>query len=292
MTESYQLLNPKLKYQFTYYGLIAFCLLLTACSSKQYGRYQQKHDSIPTRLPNQSEMQNPQPRVEPLSRGGNKNYQVRGKSYQVLKSADGFQQTGIASWYGKKFHGHLTSNGETYDMYGMTAAHKNLPLPSYVKVTNLKNQKTAIVRVNDRGPFHQGRIIDLSYSAAHKLGMLKTGTAQVKVEVIKPETSASIAKQKKISPKIAITDKKTPLLESPLPQEKQQFIQVFATRNPLLAKNTANALNSLYQMPVSLPEEKGLYRVQIGPFSLEQDIDSLLSQLKDSGYPYAFIKSR
>jgi rare lipoprotein A len=91
---------------------------------------------------------------------------------------------GIASWYGKKFHGHLTSNGEIYNMYGMSAAHKNLPLPTYLKVTNLANSKSVIVRVNDRGPFHQNRIIDLSYSAAYKLDMLKTGTAKVKISAI------------------------------------------------------------------------------------------------------------
>ncbi len=106
------------------------------------------------------------------------------KTISVLKSANNFKQTGIASWYGKKFHGHLTSNGEIYDMYSMTAAHKNLPLPTYVKVTNHLNKKSVIVRVNDRGPFHENRIIDLSYSAAFKLDMLKKGTAIVTIEAI------------------------------------------------------------------------------------------------------------
>ncbi|HAH03554.1 MAG TPA: septal ring lytic transglycosylase RlpA, partial [Vibrio sp.] len=95
-----------------------------------------------------------------------------------------FTEKGKASWYGKKFHGHLTSNGEIYDMYSMSAAHKTLPIPSYVKVTNTDNNKTTIVRINDRGPFHEGRIIDLSYAAAYKLDVLRTGTANVEIEVI------------------------------------------------------------------------------------------------------------
>ena len=162
--------------------LIAAITLLTACGHS--GRYKDAHDSIPTRLPTPSELKNALPRAEPYSRGGNKNYRVRGVNYQVLTSAQGFEQIGIASWYGKKFHGHLTSNGEIYDMYAMSAAHKNLPLPTYVKVTNLSNNKSVIVRVNDRGPFHQGRVIDLSYSAAYKLDMLQTGTAEVKISAI------------------------------------------------------------------------------------------------------------
>lgn len=168
----------------TWLSLLLVSTALSACISSQYGRYQQKHDSIPTRLPSSHELEDAIPRAEPLSRGGNKNYQVRGKNYQVLTSAKGFEQTGTASWYGKKFHGHLTSNGEIYNMYGMSAAHKNLPLPTYVKVTNTANNKSVIVRVNDRGPFHQNRVIDLSYSAAFKLDMLKTGTAQVRIQAI------------------------------------------------------------------------------------------------------------
>ena len=169
------------------YAILLLLLLLNACSSQQ-GRYQQNNDSTPTRLPNAAELRDATPRKERPSRGGNRDYQVRGKHYQVLTSADNFSQSGIASWYGKKFHGHLTSNGEIYDMYAMSAAHKNLPLPTYAKVTNVKNNKSVIVRVNDRGPFHQDRIIDLSYSAAYKLDMLKTGTAEVKITAIRDFT--------------------------------------------------------------------------------------------------------
>ena len=125
------------------------------------------------------------PRYEAYTRGGNKNYNVWGQDYEVWQDVENYRDEGLASWYGAKFHGFNTSNGEVYDMYTMTAAHKNLPLPSFVRVTNKGNGKQVVVRVNDRGPFHEGRVIDLSYAAAYKLGMLATGTASVKVELIK-----------------------------------------------------------------------------------------------------------
>ena len=121
-------------------------------------------------------------RNDPKSDRGNNPYVVFGKHYQVMDSAKGYEEVGGASWYGTKFHGRTTSSGETYDMYELTAAHRSLPIPTYVRVTNLGNGRTSIVRVNDRGPFHAGRIIDLSYAAAVKLGFERTGTARVRVE--------------------------------------------------------------------------------------------------------------
>ncbi len=248
--------------------LVIASAILTGCSTS--GRYSQHSDSIPTRLPTQAEQQDAIARAEPLSRGGNNDYQVRGKHYQVLKTADNFEQTGIASWYGNKFHGHLTSNGEIYDMYAMSAAHKNLPLPTYVRVTNLANDKSVVVRVNDRGPFHQSRIIDLSYSAAYKLDMLKTGTAKVKV--------------------VAITDfsYKTAKLPTSHSAIETPYIQVFATSNKTLAKQKATSLAQLYQQQVNYPEHKGIYRVQIGPIADLSTLNTLLEQLKANGYPNAY----
>lgn len=128
------------------------------------------------------------PKYEPRSRGGNKSpYEVWGKKYWVMDSAAGFSQTGIASWYGKKFHGHKTSNGEIYDMYKYSAAHKSLPIPTYLRVTNLENGRNVIVRVNDRGPFHEDRIIDLSYAAAAKLDYHHKGVARVRIETVTPD---------------------------------------------------------------------------------------------------------
>ena len=149
-------------------------------------------DSGPDQPADVSGLTEPTPIVEPLARYGNRSpYTVLGKSYTVLPSADGYFETGIASWYGTKFHGRPTSSFEPYDMYKFTAAHKSLPLPSYVRVTNLENGRSLIVRVNDRGPFHDDRIIDLSYAAAVRLGVDVRGTAKVEVRAITPDAATA-----------------------------------------------------------------------------------------------------
>ncbi len=267
--------------------LFTVIIFLTACST---GRYQHAHDSTPSRVPNKVELKDATPRAEPHSRGGNKDYRVLGKNYKVLKSAQNFEQTGIASWYGRKFHGHLTSNGEIYDMYGMSAAHKNLPLPTYLKVTNLANNKSVIVRVNDRGPFHQSRIIDLSYSAAYKLDMLKTGTAQVKITAItdfnKKDQAIKVASN---APKPA-ENRVNKQVEKPLTKVKQSYIQVFATSKIDLAKQTASKLAKQYSQTVNYPEHNGIYRIQIGPIIKESVQQQLLQQLKANGFPNAYLR--
>jgi rare lipoprotein A len=151
-------------------------------------RYRQDRDSIPNGPPpDVSKIPEPVPRAEPRSQYGNKSpYTVLGESYRVLPSAQGYVERGIASWYGNKFHGFTTSTFETYDMYSYSAAHKTLPLPSYARVTNLENGRSVVVRVNDRGPFVQNRIIDLSYVAAVKIGVWPKGTAMVEVRAIDP----------------------------------------------------------------------------------------------------------
>lgn len=141
-------------------------------------------DSAPAEIPDIDAIPEPEVKIEPRSRVGNRSYAVLGKRYQIRDSAEGYVEAGMASFYGKKFHGRLTSNQEVYDMYAFSAAHKTLPLPSYARVTNLANGKSVIVRVNDRGPFHAGRIIDLSYAAATKLGFTQQGTARVEVHAL------------------------------------------------------------------------------------------------------------
>lgn len=143
-------------------------------------------DSAPDEIPDIDAIPEPEVKAEPRSRAGNRSYAVLGKRYQVRDTAEGYVEEGMASYYGRKFHGRLTSNQEVYDMYAFTAAHKSLPLPSYVRVTNLANGKSVVVRVNDRGPFHAGRVIDLSYAAATKLGFTKQGTARVEVRALTP----------------------------------------------------------------------------------------------------------
>jgi len=163
--------------------LVSF--LLGACSSLR--KPEVDGPPVVAEQPVKDLPENPVPRHEPLSKYGNPpSYVVFGKTYRTLKSSHGFVQRGIASWYGKKFHGRRTSSGEPYDMYGMTAAHKQLPLPTYVQVTNLKNGKQVVLRVNDRGPFHGNRIIDLSYTAAKKLDIVKEGTGLVEVRALDP----------------------------------------------------------------------------------------------------------
>src|SRR3990170_3920862 len=162
-------------------------LVLAGCQTARRGGYYQ--DDGPGAQPPPVEaarIADAVPKPEPRSRGGNRPYTVMGRQYVPLADARGYRERGVASWYGRKFHGRQTSNGETYDMHAMTAAHKTLPLPSYVRVRNLENGRSAIVRVNDRGPFLNNRIIDLSYAAASKLGIAGTGTGLVEVEAVEP----------------------------------------------------------------------------------------------------------
>jgi len=154
----------------------------------QSERYRLAQDGGPQAPPiDVSKIPEPVPKAEPRSRYGNKErYEVLGKTYRVMADSRGYVERGIASWYGNKFHGFMTSSFEPYDMYAFSAAHKTLPLPSYVRVTNLDNGRSVVVRVNDRGPFHDGRIIDLSYAAAVKIGVWPKGTARVEVRAIDP----------------------------------------------------------------------------------------------------------
>ncbi len=150
-------------------------------------------DTVPDEIPDVDLIPEPEVRDEPRARTGNRDYAVLGQKYRVLDDHEGYAEEGGASYYGKKFHGRRTSSGEVYDMYAFSAAHKSLPLPSFARVTNLDNGKSVVVRVNDRGPFHKGRIIDLSYAAAVKLGYRERGTARVRVEALSPDAVATAA---------------------------------------------------------------------------------------------------
>ncbi|KAA0019359.1 septal ring lytic transglycosylase RlpA family protein [Salinicola corii] len=172
--------------------MIVLVSILAGCaggggSQQGGGRYAMDQDAYPDSPEDVANVPDAVPRVEPRSRSGNRStYSVWGKTYHVLDDPTGYSAEGRASWYGVKFQGYDTANGETYDMYKMSAAHRSLPLPTYARVTNLDNGRKVIVRVNDRGPFHSDRLIDLSYAAAARLGILKGGTGRVKVEAIDP----------------------------------------------------------------------------------------------------------
>ena len=168
--------------------MLALATALASCGSapKPGGYYQDDGPGGGSPPVNLDKLANPVPKVEPLHRGANNPYTAMGKKYEPFKTLRSFRQRGTGSWYGRKYHGRRTSSGERYDMYAMTAAHPILPIPSYARVTNVKNGRSVIVRINDRGPFHSDRIIDLSYAAAYKLGYANLGSALVEVEAILP----------------------------------------------------------------------------------------------------------
>jgi rare lipoprotein A len=221
------------------------------------------------------------PRHEPLSETGNpESYVVFGQRYFVDFNAGDFRESGVASWYGTKFHGRKTSSGEIYDMYAMTAAHKTLPLPSYVKVRNLHNDKQVIVKVNDRGPFVDGRIIDLSYAAAQKLDIIDNGTAHVEIEKVLP----------------AGTTKRTNGLSIDVANNSQStayYVQLgaFAQRahaEKLLYQLKSQAVTSAAISNTS-DAENTLFRVRVGPFSDKQQLQAMENQLSELGYTASYI---
>jgi len=222
------------------------------------------------------------PRDDPLSARGNNPYTVFNVGYRPLKSAKGYRERGVASWYGKKFHGRSTSSGEAYDMYAMTAAHKTLPLPSYVRVRNLNNGKTVVVRVNDRGPFLNNRLIDLSYAAAARLSIIGTGTGVVEVEAISSDEPASVTTARVAEP--------TPLPATTAPQ---LYLQIGAFTSRDNAESMKQRLAQADLMPVQIQnsalDSTPLYRVRIGPFSSVDESDRLAARVVAQGLPNPIV---
>ena len=231
------------------------------------------------------------PRKEARSRFGNPPvYEVHGKRYVVMNSSYGYQERGVASWYGKKFHGRLTSSQEPYDMYGMTAAHKTLPLPTYVRVRNLRNNRSVVVRVNDRGPFIANRIIDLSYSAAQKLGMIRDGTSLVEVTALsfdEPPPRAVDVPTRASSPAPPADVPATPQREPQHPKDHEVYVQVGAfgdvdnaRRRYRLIKNNGIADAFVHKDESQSPT---LYRIRIGPIGSIDSYDQLVIRLGSIG---------
>jgi len=240
--------------------------LLSACTVTP-SRYKIHQDVAPARLPSANEIKDIIPLDIPYSRGGNKDYTVRGISYQVLQTHENYVKTGIASWYGAKFHGHLTSNGEIYNMYGLSAAHKSLPIPSFAKITNLANGKHTIVRINDRGPFHPNRVIDLSYGAAFKLGTLDHGTAQVSIESIS-------FKNDNVAPKRL---------------NQGCHIQLLALRNEASASQALAKVTQQHGNMAHIQQAENIFRLKLGPINSLTQCE-LLHKKVLINYPQAFIK--
>lgn len=222
-------------------------------------RYTIEQDGAPSKNKHVS-FKEPVPIKEPLSRYGNPTeYYVDGHTYEVMKSSTGYKTRGIASWYGKKFHKQRTSSGEPYDMYVMTAAHKTLPLPTYIKVKNLNNGRVAIVKVNDRGPFHSDRVIDLSYAAALKLGVFPKGTALVEIETLMGPAG-----------------------------QAHYYLQAGAFSTEFLAKRLKEKLVHITTSPVFIEHYKQHYVVRVGPFSEKYMSDNLKIKLASSGVTGSF----
>ncbi len=214
------------------------------------------------------------PKNEPMSRYGNPvSYTVFGNEYRILPERKGYRERGIASWYGSKFHGRRTSSGEPYNMYSMSAAHKTLPLPTYARVTNLQNDQSVVVKINDRGPFHDNRLIDLSYTAAWKLGIVSAGTGLVEVEVIEP----SAPEPKPVSEPI-LTQTGNPEL----------FLQVGAFGSEHNAHRLKSRLQTELNADVLILENISaapLFRVQVGPIANIELCDHLAAKLNGMGIP-------
>ena len=273
---------------------MAILSVIEACSSvspplaenPNAGRYSILQDRAPEKSIDISGIPEvvPEPVVRTIA-GNRSPYTVLGKSYFVLPSEDGYSERGVASWYGEKFHGHKTSNGEIFDMYQVSAAHKSLPIPSFLKVTNLDNNRSIIVRVNDRGPFHGNRIIDLSYAAALKLGYADIGTARVQLDaIITEKLSSGSVFRGNIEPKAL----------SPVSRiSKNQYLQIAALANQTSAVRLLANVEEVLDRPVFINTMKDstgktLYRVRVGPIDDPAELENISRKLvaADFGMPY------
>ncbi len=242
--------------------------MLTACAKLP------KPDGAPRKPIDVKNISDAVPRPEPPSRYGNPpSYEVNGVRYFTRTTSRGYVEQGTASWYGTKFHGRRTSSGEPYDMYRMTAAHRTLPLPSYVEVTNLANDRRVIVRVNDRGPFHADRVLDLSYAAAAKLGVVEDGTAPVKVRAIDP-TAAPAGRSRGLP---------TRAVRAPGPL----YVQAGAFRSLTNAKHLKSRLRRQVGVRAGLSEvsrgQENLFRVRIGPLESVAEAEHVAARLVAAG---------
>ncbi|MFT4613261.1 MAG: rare lipoprotein A [Bacteroidia bacterium] len=249
-------------------GVAGLLTLVVSCTFAPESRYEQAQDTAPLKPISAADVADAQPRPDPILSAGNKSpYEVNGVTYEVLSDHRGYRQHGIASWYGAKFDGHETSNGEIFDVYRASAAHRTLPIPSYAKVTNLDNGQSVVVRINDRGPFHSARLIDLSYAAAVKLGFAAQGTAPVEVAVIEVT---------------GVDDRRG------LPLGDYRYLQIGAFGVESSAEGLKKELQTLLGEPVFVSpvdaSGKLLYRVRVGPVSGNKKLRALQIRLEDNGY--------
>jgi rare lipoprotein A len=255
-------------------------LLLNACSTK-ISKQSKAVEPAPEMVDTNGKVV---PKNEPKSKYGNPpSYVVFGKRYYTLPTVKGYVEEGIASWYGPKFHGKRTSSGETYDMYKITAAHKTLPIPCYARVTNKANGRSIIVRINDRGPFHDNRIIDLSYTAATQLGIVSRGTGYVEVRAIDPTTSAIAIEETKAAGLEQVAEQTQ--TDSKTNDELKIFVQVGAFGVQSNAQVLAQKMRSLDLGAVDVHQfshaENVIHKVWIGPLDTVSQADAAVIKLNE-----------
>lgn len=254
--------------KFTLVVMVLIVGLLTGCGSSRHHRYSQSQDGAPSYKIDVSKIPDAVPKDEPLSKYGNpKQYTVLGKTYYLRSSYRSYDETGIASWYGTKFHMYKTSSGEPYDLAKMTAAHKTLPIPCYARVTNLSNGRQVVVKINDRGPFAQNRIMDLSYVAAIKLGIWPKGTGLVRIQTIDPAHDENL-----------VADAGD-VHQVPVSANPRIYMQLGAFQSKANAERLVEKMTQVSRNPVTLRTfmKNGtlLYRVWIGPLASVDTSDSL-----------------
>lgn len=260
--------------------LVAVIVVLAGCASKppskapaagtpRPGAYY-KDDGPAASVPRDlDQIPDAQPREEPLHRFANRPYNVFGVDYRPLTSHTALRQRGIASWYGRKFHGQKTATGEIYDMFAMTAAHPTAPLPSFARVTHPRSGRAVVVRINDRGPFHAGRIVDLSYAAAHRLGIAQGGSGEVEFELLQPPYAASVQAPTQRAPELAAPIPAAPVAEqTPLPMgsNREYFVQLGAFGNFANAQAFQQRMGIELNTLPRVQQVNALYRVRLGPY--------------------------
>lgn len=256
--------------KFIQFFLIAIILLLAGCATAPLKTTTK--DGPPGYDVDVSNIPDATPQNEPRSRYGNpQNYRVNGRMYHVMSNCNGYKERGVASWYGTKFHGQYTSSREAYNMLGMTAAHRTLPIPTYVRVTNLENGRQVVVKVNDRGPFEANRLIDLSYAAAKKLGITQRGTGLVEIIAIDPKQPQTVKQYA------------TKHVSQAKPGHPVLYMQIGSFSNQINAKQLANRVQKITNRPVRIQTSgittKPIYRVQIGPLGNVAESDILHHKL-------------
>lgn len=272
-------------------------------SLSQAERYRQAQDDGPREALDVTTIEEPEPKNEPPSRYGNRTpYNVLGRTYQVLPTSRGYVERGISSWYGNKFHGYMTSSFEPYDMYKFTAAHKSLPLPSWARVTNLENGKSVVVRVNDRGPFHDNRLIDLSYAAAVKIGVWPKGTGLVEVRALTPgevepaaRPAATVARTPpRPLPRTTPVDARastpapaTAVADANATAQPRIYLQVGAFGEQANADRAAQRVSAARLGDVRVVEAsvngRSVRRVRLGPLRDVEEADRLSQELRRLG---------